>query len=173
MDQCHKSNPCACIDWMSVKANISEYICHLKSEGLECVDSYRQRRAVLKKVDQAERSVLKGKPGHKVASLKTEISPTVSKESFVPFWKLSSGGHFVWKHHSHPCFRFLWKTTGEAQCVCVCVCVSKSACLLARGTAAHHTLHVCVRCGSTSGMRMPQHTESRKPDTVIEECVFF
>ena len=57
--------------------------------------------------------------------------------------------------------------------MCVCVCVSKSACLLARGTAAHHTLHVCVRCGSTSGMRMPQHTESRKPDTVIEECVFF
>lgn len=70
---------------MSVKANISEYICHLKSEGLECVDSYRQCSAVLKKADRAACSVLKGKPGHKVASLKTEISPAVLKESFVPF----------------------------------------------------------------------------------------
>ena len=139
---------------MSVKANISEYICHLKSEGLECVDSYRQRRAVLKKVDQAERSVLKGKPGHKVASLKTEISPTVSKESFVPFWKLSSGGHFVWKHHSRPCFRFLWKTTGEAQCVCVCVCVSASQRVYWLVAPQLTTPSMCV-----SGVEVPQEWE--------------
>lgn len=70
-----------------------------------------------------------------------------------------------------PALDFCGKLQGRHR-VCVCVCVSKSVCLLARGSAAHHTLHVCVRCGSTSGMRMPQHTESRKPDTVIEECVF-
>lgn len=137
---------------MSVKANISEYICHLKSEGLECVDSYRQCSAVLKKADRAACSVLKGKPGHKVASLKTEISPAVLKESFVPFWKLSSGGHFVWKHHSRPCFRFLWKTTGEAQSVCVCV--SASQCVYWLVAPQLTTPSMCV-----SGVEVPQEWE--------------
>lgn len=48
--------------------------------------------------------------------------PAALKATFVPFWKPSSGGHFVWKHHSRPCLRFLWKTTREALCVCVHVC---------------------------------------------------
>ncbi len=52
------------------------------------------------------------------------------------------------------------------------MCVSEPVCLLARGSSAHHTLHVCVRCGSSSGMRIPQHTESREPYTLDKECAF-
>lgn len=116
---------------------------------------------------------LEGKTGPQSSIIKTQdFSPDVLKESFVPFWNPSSRGHFVWKHHSHPGLRFLWKTTREAMCECVCVCVSELVCLLARGVSVHHTLHVCVRCGSTSGMRITQHTESEQLYIVNKECDF-
>lgn len=109
------------------------------------------RRCVFLKVAWPTRSVLRGKPCHIVASLKPDISPPVAvlKESFVPFWEPSSGGHFVWKHHSRPRVRFLWKTTPGGA---VRVSASQHAYWLA--APQRTTPSICV-----SGVEAPQEWE--------------
>lgn len=114
-------------------------------------------------------SVLRGKPGHKVASLKLQISPRGAKGRLCAcFLKAVQPRSFCVKapftSRAGAC---VWKTTGR-----LLVCVSEAMCLLAQRSAALHTLHVCIRCGSTSGMRRPQQAGSWDLYTVNQECVF-
>lgn len=119
-----ETNSCSETDWMSLKSNISKCVCHWhKSLG--------QRLSACRRL-QTMPSCIRGRGADHMpcpeggtspqsSIIKPESSPAALKATFVPFWKPSSGGYFVWKHHSRPGLRFLWKTTGGST---ACVSVS-------------------------------------------------